>query len=168
MRAGAGLLRTKGGGEQCAAPGQGDFKLVHPTQPSLGQGGGDARSALGPAQLGHKSEITGSAFRCLVWVDFNNPVLTLYCTAQCTLALRRSPYLVAHLLPKHDVNSHLGKVATCKTLHFCTDYLQILQISEKICNGCRHYQRKSVAFMSVSMRRNRTRPSVLCRKLSFA
>ena len=76
--------------------------------------------------------------------------------------------LVTHLLPKHDVNSHLGKVATCKTLHFCTDYLQILQISEKICNGCRHYQRKSVAFMSVSMRRNRTRPSVLCRKLSFA
>ena len=53
MRAGAGLLRTKGGGEQCAAPGQGDFKLVHPTHPSLGQGegGGDARSALGPAQL---------------------------------------------------------------------------------------------------------------------
>ena len=80
----------------------------------------------------------------------------------------RSPYLVGHLLPKHDVNSHLGKVATCKTLHFCTGYLQILQISEKICNGCRHYQRKSVAFMSVSMRRNRTRPSVLCRKLSFA
>ena len=93
MRAGAGAAADKGWwGAGALRRGRGTLNWS--LAPSLGQGEGEGEGVtLGPRQvlpssalLGHKSEITGSAFRCLLWLDFNNPVLTLYCTAQCTLA----------------------------------------------------------------------------------
>ena len=91
MRAGAGAAADKGWwGAGALRRGRGTLNWS--LAPSLGQGEGEGVT-LGPRQvllssalLGHKSEITGSAFRCLLWLDFNNPVLTLYCTAHCTLA----------------------------------------------------------------------------------